>query len=136
MFNFDFLIILSGLFYSVLCIFCIVTGIIYMRGKRELNPLELSEKTLNKLWNDEEKINFTKKMWFLTFIVWIVQWITAYSLFIHDKICYYFAIWFTIFSIGSVLFKLKNKINIFPITKLFFYTIILIILIVGINKYF
>lgn len=37
------LLILSAVFYAVLCVFSIVTGIIYMSGKRKLNPLELSD---------------------------------------------------------------------------------------------
>lgn len=35
------LLCICALFYSVLCVFSIVTGIIYLSGKKELNPLEL-----------------------------------------------------------------------------------------------
>ena len=41
-------LILCGAFYAVLCVFSIVTGIIYMSGKRELNPMELSEKMVTE----------------------------------------------------------------------------------------
>ena len=122
-------VILCGIFYSVLCIFSIVTGIIYMLGKKKLNPLELSENFVKKL-NDSNKLDiFTKKMGFVTVIVGIVQGITAFAFFKrHNPILYYISIGFTIFSICSVLVKLKGKINIFPIIKLFFYIIILAIL--------
>ena len=125
-------LILCGVFYSILCIFSIVTGIIYASGKRKLNPLELSDKFVERL-SDEEKLKaFTKKMGWVTFIVGIVQGITALSIFKgYSIILYSIAIGFTIFSICSVLFKLKGKINAFPIIKLAFYLIILIVLLLN-----
>ena len=122
-------LILCGVFYSILCIFSIVTGIIYMSGKKELNPLELSDKFMQKL-NDQEKMKkFTIKMGFVTFIVGIVQGLTAFAIFKgYSKSLYFIAIGFTIVSICSVVFKLKGKINAFPIIKLIFYVTILIIL--------
>ena len=50
------LLILSGIFYAVLCVFSIVTGLIYMSGKRKLNPLELSDKYVEKICNESEYI--------------------------------------------------------------------------------
>ena len=122
-------IILCGLFYSLLCIFSIVTGLIYMSGKRKLNPLELSDKFIKKL-NTKEKLNkFTKTMGFVTFIVGIIQGLTAFALFKgYNKGLYYLALGFTLFSIASVLFKLKGKISTFPILKFIFYIIIFVIL--------
>lgn len=127
-------LILCGIFYSVLCVFSIVTGLIYASGKRKLNPLELSDKFMEKI-SDEEK--FTIKMGWVTFVVGIVQGLTALAIFKgYNVLLNMFAVWFTIFSICSVLFKLKEKINIFPIIKLIFYVIILIILLLsGINNY-
>ena len=52
---------LCGAFYGVLCIFSIVTGIIYMSGKRELNPLELPDEFVKKLHNEERLKKFVKK---------------------------------------------------------------------------
>ena len=128
-------LILCGVFYSILCIFSIVTGIIYMSGKKELNPLELSDKFMQKL-NDQEKMKkFTIKMGFVTFIVGIVQGLTAFSIFKgYSKSLYFIAIGFTIFSICSVVFKLKGKINAFPIIKLIFYVTILIILLLNSSR--
>ena len=63
------LVILCGVFYSVLCIFSIVTGLIYMSGKRELNPLELSDSFVKKLDTDDKLNNFTVKMGFVTFFL-------------------------------------------------------------------
>ena len=128
------LIILCGIFYSVLCIFSIVTGIMYMSGKKELNPIELSDNILKKISSTEKNQKFTKRMWLVTFLVGVLQGITAYSLlFSTNKNLYYFAIWFTIFSIISVLFKLKWKINTFSTIKLIFYIAILVILIINIK---
>ena len=125
------LIMLCGIFYAVLCIFSIVTGIIYISGKRELNPIELSDNLVKKLSTEKKKKKFSKIMWYVTFFVWIIQWITAYALlFSINSFLYYFAIWFTIFSILSVVFKLKWKINSFSLIKLVFYVIILIILLI------
>ena len=61
------LVILCGIFYSILCVFSIVTGIIYMSGKRKLNPLELSDSFVKKLDTDDKLNKFTVKMGFVTF---------------------------------------------------------------------
>ena len=125
----NFLLVLCGIFYSILCIFSIVTGIIYMSGKKELNPIELPDKFVEKLNNQDKLKAFTIKMGIVTFIVGIFQGITALSIFIDSSvILHYFAVGFTIFSICSVVIKLKGKINAFPIVKLLFYVTILIVL--------
>ena len=123
------LLILCGVFYSVLCVFSIVTGLIYASGKKELNPLELSDKFMKKLNTNEALNKFTIKMGWVTFIVGIVQGITALSIFKgYHPIFYFIAFGFNLFSIFSVLVKLKGKINAFPLMKLIFYVLILIIL--------
>ncbi len=126
------LLILCGIFYSILCVFSIVTGIIYMSGKKELNPIELSDKFVKKL-NDTDKLKkFTIKMGVVTFIVGIIQGLTAFAIFKgYSMILYWIVLSFTIFSICSVLFKLKGKINAFPIIKLLFYIAILVILLLN-----
>lgn len=125
-------VILCGIFYSVLCVFSIVTGIIYMLGKKELNPLELSDAFLKKLKDTNQLELFAKRMGSVTFIVGIIQGITAFALFkAHSSIFYFISLGFTIFSICSVLMKLKGKISLFPIVKLFFYVLILIILLLS-----
>lgn len=129
------LVIISGIFYSVLCVFSIVTGIIYMSGKRKLNPLELPDKFVKKLENENLTKHFTFDAGLLTFVVGIVQGITAYSLFVRKSIVnYYIALGFTIFSICSVAFKLKGKINIFPLLKSIAYIAILIVLLLNDTK--
>lgn len=128
---------LCGIFYSILCIFSIVTGLIYASGRKELNPLELSDKFVKQLSSKKKLKKFTIKMGWITFSVGIVQGLTAIAIFKgYNVILNAFALLFTIFSICSVLFKLKGKINAFPIIKLIFYTLILIILLLaGINNY-
>lgn len=125
-------LLLCGMFYSVLCIFSIVTGIIYMNGKRELNPLELSDKFMEKLSYPEKLLKFTKKMGLVTFIVGIVQGITAFCIFKGgNPLLWWFAMGFTVFSIASVAFKLKGKINAFPLLKSIAYICIFVVLIIN-----
>ncbi|MBR2678316.1 MAG: hypothetical protein IKE63_02755 [Bacilli bacterium] len=122
-------LLLSGVFYSILFIFSIATGMLYMLGIRKLNPIELSDEFVETLDTEEKVIDFAKKMGLVTFIVGIVQGITAYAILnANSKVFFIIALGFTIISIASVLFKLKGKINAFPIVKLVFYVMILITL--------
>jgi hypothetical protein len=94
----------------------------------------LSERMVKKLSTKEKKKKFWIAMWYVTFFVWIVQGITAYALlFSTNIILYYFAVWFTVFSVCSVVFKLKWKINNFSLIKFVFYITILVILLIGLN---
>lgn len=131
------LLILCGVFYSILCIFSIVTGLIYASGRKKLNPIELSDKFMDKLSDEDKLKKFTIKMGWVTFIVGIIQGLTALAIFKgYNKYLNIFAISFTIFSIISVIVKLKGKVNAFPIIKLLFYVSILIILLLnGVNNY-
>ena len=123
---------ICGVFYAVLCIFSIVTGLIYMSGKRQLNPIELSDRFMEKLSDPEKRRRFTVRMGAVTFIVGIIQGITAYSLFrCGSPLLYWIAFGFNAFSICSVLLKLKGKINAFPLLKLIAYTGVLIVLLTG-----
>ena len=130
-------LILCGIFYSVLCVFSIVTGLMYASGKRTLNPLELSDKFIEKLSEKEKLKDFTIKMGWVTFVVGILQGLSALAIFKgYNVLLNLYAIGFTIFSICSVLFKLRGKINAFPLIKLIFYVVILIILLLnGVNNY-
>ena len=126
-------LILCGIFYSILCVFSIVTGLIYASGRKKLNPIELSDKFMEKLSDEDKLKKFTIKMGWVTFIVGIIQGLTALAIFKgYNVYLNLFAICFTIFSIISVIVKLKGKVNAFPI----FYVLILIILLLnGINNY-
>lgn len=120
--------ILCGIFYAVLCIFSIVTGIMYARGKRELNPLELSERFVAKM-DEEELAAFARKMGWVTFVVGIVQGVTSFAILKGKSIVLYIiAIGFTLFSIASVIFKLKGRISLFAVLKMIAYFLILIAL--------
>ena len=124
--------IVSGAFYTLLCVFSIVTGLMYSSGKRKMNPLELSDKFMSKYDTPEKLKRFTIRMGWVTFAVGIVQGITAFALIKAGKPIYYWiALGFTLFSIASVAFKLKGKINAFPILKCIAYVAILIVLLLG-----
>ncbi len=124
-------LMLCAAFYALLCVFSIVTGLIYMSGKRELNPLELSDNFMKKLSDPEKRAAFAKKMGAVTFVVGIVQGITSFAIFRRSsRVLYWVALGFTVFSIGSVVVKLKGKINTFPLMKFFAYVSILIALLV------
>ena len=131
------LLTLCGLFYGVLCIFSIVTGIMYAQGKRKLNPLELSDKFVKKLSKENKLNKFAITMGWVTIVVGIFQGITSLGiLYGYNSFLSYFALAFTIFSICSVLFKLIKKVNLFSLLKLIAYVIILLILIIsGLRKY-
>ena len=126
------LLILSAVFYAVLCVFSIVTGIIYMSGKRKLNPLELSDSFMQKLSDPEKLHRFTIRMGFVTAVVGVVQGLTAYAIF--SGTAFWLALGFTLFSIASVAWKLKGKINAFPLLKLAAYLAILTVLIISIVR--
>lgn len=129
------LLVLSGVFYAVLCVFSIVTGVMYMSGKRELNPLELSDRFMEKLSDPEKRMRFAKKMGFVTFVVGIVQGITSFSILKgQSSLHYWIALGFTIFSIGSVSVKLKGKINAFPLLKSIAYITVLVILLLASSR--
>ncbi len=122
-------LILCGAFYALLCVFSIVTGLIYMSGKKKLNPLELSDRFMERFSDPEKLKKFTVRMGFVTFAVGIVQGITAFCIWkAGNPAFFWIALGFTLFSIASVTFKLKGKINAFPLLKLAAYLSILVIL--------
>ena len=49
------LLIICGSFYALLCVFSIVTGLLYAGGKKELNPLELSDRFLARYADPEKR---------------------------------------------------------------------------------
>lgn len=129
---------LSGAFYGLLCVFSIVTGLIYMSGKKKLNPLELPDSFVEKLEDEDKLKSFTVRMGFVTFVVGIVQGITVYAILRQGSALFYWiALGFTLFSIASVAFKLKGKINAFLLLKLAAYLAILCVLLLsGTRKLF
>ena len=128
----DALLLLCGIFYAVLCVFSIVTGLMYASGKKKLNPLELSEKFMSRYTDSDKLKRFTIKMGWVTFLVGIVQGITSFAiLHRHNAVLYWIALAFTLFSIASVAWKLKGKINAFPVLKGIAYAAILVVLLLG-----
>lgn len=125
-------LILCAVFYAVLCVFSLVTGIIYMSGRRELNPLELSDSFMERLSDPAKRAAFARKMGLVTFVVGIVQGMTSYAMLrAGSPACYGLALGFTIFSICSVGFKLRGKVNAFPLLKLACYLAITVVLLLG-----
>ena len=122
-------LILCGAFYALLCVFSIVTGLLYAGGKKELNPLELSDRFLARYADPEKRRRFTVRMGWVTFFVGIVQGIAAYAILKgHSAVYYWIALGFTPFSIASVALKLKGKRSLFPILKSAAYLAILTVL--------
>ena len=129
------LLILCGTFYSVLCVFSVVTGLLYASGTKKLNPLELSDAFMSRYTEPDKLKRFTIKMGYVTFAVGIVQGITAYAFFRRGTpFLYWIAFGFTLFSIVSVAIKLKGKINAFPLLKCIAYVAILVVLLLGSSK--
>lgn len=126
------LLLLCGIFYGVLCIFSIVTGLMYAAGKRELNPLELSDSFMERYQDADKRMRFARKMGWVTFAVGLVQGLTSYAILKAGSPLHYgIAVGFTLFSIASVCFKLKGRINAFPLLKLSAYQAILAVLLSG-----
>ncbi|MBQ6392491.1 MAG: hypothetical protein IJH60_03180 [Eubacterium sp.] len=124
-------LIICGIFYAVLCVFSIVTGLMYASGRKQLNPLELSDRFMSRYTDPEKLRRFTMKMGWVTFIVGIIQGITSFAILVGRRMIHYgIALGFTIFSIASVAVKLKGKIHIFPILKSIAYVSILIVLLI------
>ena len=57
----DVMLLLCGIFYAVLCVFSIVTGLMYASGKKKLNPLELSDKFMSRYTDPDKLKQFTIK---------------------------------------------------------------------------
>ena len=125
-------LLLCGIFYAVLCVFSIVTGLMYAGGRKKLNPLELSDAFMSRYADPEKLKRFTIRMGWVTFVVGVAQGITAFALLrAGSPIRYWIALGFTLFSIFSVAFKLKGKIHVFPLLKCAAYAAILIALLSG-----
>ena len=104
----------------------------YASGKKKLNPLELSDKSMSRYTDPDKLKQFTIKMGWITFLVGIAQGITSFAiLHRHSAVFYWIALGFTMFSIVSVVWKLKGKINAFPVLKCIAYTAILIVLLLN-----
>lgn len=125
-------LMVCGLFYALLCVFSIVTGAIYVLGKRELNPLELPDRFVERLGDEGRLQQFARKMGFVTIVVGIVQGASAWAILAGRGMpAYALALGFTLFSLASVLFKLRGKVSAFPLLKLVAYLAILAVLLMG-----
>ena len=125
----EILLILCGVFYAVLCVFSVVTGLMYASEKRELNPLELSDRFLKRYADTEKRRRFTVRMGWVTFAVGIAQGIAALAFFLRGSAApYWTALGFTLFSLASAAWKLKGKFHVFPLLKAAAYTVILVLL--------
>lgn len=122
-------VVASGAFYSVLCVFSIVTGLMYLRKGNTVNPLELPKSMAKKIDDPLYMHKVSVFFGWLTFFVGIVQGLTAYSLlFGCQRWNYWLALGFTIFSMLSAGTKLIMTFNLFPILKEIAYVSIFIIL--------
>ena len=104
----------------------------YASGKKKLNPLELSDEFMSRYIDPNRLKRFTIKMGWVTFLVGIIQGITSFVIFHrHSAVFYWIALGFSLFSIASVAWKLKGKINVFPVLKCIAYTVILVVLLLA-----
>lgn len=125
------LVICAG-FYAVLCVFSIVAGAIYLTGRRQLNPLELSDSFVKRLEDGNKLESFARFMGGVTFVVGLAQGLTAFAILRGGSpVLYGIALGFTLFSIASVAFKLRGKVNAFPLLKLGAYLAILVVLLLS-----
>lgn len=130
-------LIACACFYAVLCVFSLVTGLMYASGKRELNPLELSDTFLQKYQDPIKRKQFTIRMGWVTFAVGIVQGLTSFAIFRAGSVLdYALAVGFTVFSICSVGWKLKGKLSVFSLLKSVAYAAILLVLILVRDAFF
>ena len=126
------LLALCGAFYALLCVFSIVTGIMYASGRRALNPLELSDSFMRRLSDPEALARFTVRMGWVTFAVGLAQGLAAFAIFRHSgPLLYGIALGFTLFSIASVAFKLRGRVSAFAALKCAAYAAILAVLLSG-----
>ena len=122
-------LILCGGFYALLCVFSIVTGLMYAGGKKGLNPLELSDRFMKRYADPEKRRRFAVKMGWVTFFVGVAQGIASWAILRgRSAALYRIALGFTLFSIASVACKLRGKRSLFPILKSAAYGAILIVL--------
>lgn len=122
-------LVACGLFYALLCVFSIVTGAMYLLGKRALNPVELPDRFVKKLDGAGRLAQFARFMGGVTIVVGLVQGASALAILTAwGTGGYALAVGFTLFSLCSVLFKLRGKISAFPLLKLGAYLAILFVL--------
>lgn len=122
-------LVLCGAFYALLCVFSLVTGLMYLTGRRQLNPVELSDKSVDNLKRTGRMERFARLMGLVTFVVGVVQGLCAWAILHANSLAgYALAVGFTLFSIASVCFKLRNKVSAFALSKLVAYVLILVVL--------
>ena len=102
-------LILCGVFYSLLCVFSIVTGLMYMSGKRALNPLELSDSFVKRLQNSGELEAFARRMGLVTFVVGIVQGLTAFACLRCGSVALYVLVYPLLRLLGALQAQRKDK---------------------------
>ena len=125
-------LVACGLFYALLCVFSVVTGALYLSGRRKLNPVELSDRLVNRLSSTGRLERFARFMGAVTIVVGLVQGASSWAILsAGGQGGYALALGFTLFSLCSVLFKLRGKLSAFPLLKLGAYLAILVVLLWG-----
>ena len=120
---------ICAVFYAVLCVYSIVTGLMYALGDRELSTIELSDALVEKLSDSDSLNSFAKIMGWVTFGVGIIQGLSSFALFKKGrKLYYYLPLGFTIFSLCSAAYKLIGKFSVFASVKAVCYTAIIAVL--------
>lgn len=123
------LLFIVGIFYSCLCVFSIVVGLMYIAELLEMKDVEIPESFMNVLSDKNAVGIFSIIMGFVTFTVGLTQGLSAYCCFLGKKpVNYFLVLGFTILYIISAAGKIFSSVSFFPIMKVVFYVAILIIL--------
>jgi len=130
------LLIFCGLFYSILCIFSIVSGIVQICSS-DLAAIELNDAMISAIQGALTSTGLTIGVFFglVTILVGILQGLAAFAIWKgHSKIGYWYALGFTVFSLLSCSSKLFMSVNLFSIAKIIVYILVIVILIMGVSR--
>lgn len=129
------LVLCCGIFYSVLCIYSIVTGLLYLRKGNVVNPLELPKSMAARMDDAGYMRRVSVFFGWLTVVVGLVQGLSACCLFFGSCPWQYWVVFgFTIFSMLSAGTKLVMTFHLFPILKEAAYIGIFIVLLLDATK--
>jgi len=130
------LLFFCGIFYTILCIFSIVSGIIQICSPN-LASVELNEAMISTIqaFLDSTGITINRFFGIITILVGLLQGLAALAIWKGEsKFGYWYTMGFTIFSLLSCSSKLFMSINFFSITKIIAYLLVIVILLLSVSR--